>query len=199
MKLIDILTEAYKLPPRYKRIVGIDLSLSSTGICISMGDNKKAYSVATQPRDGMFGRYHLTLTSIMDAVNKDTTDYMSVVILEDYAYGFNTYRKSSSILQLAEIAGIVKYNLYFCGTPTFLVSPTMLKKWVTGKGTSKKDEMRLHLFKKYNVEFETTDEGDAYGLADFGRHLLGLGDRELSAMEKDTLKKYKTCKVTRII
>lgn len=199
MKLIDILTEAYKFPDKYKRIVGIDLSLSSTGICISCGDTKETFAIPTQPTDGMFGRYHITLTSIMDAVNQDTTEVQTVVILEDYAYGFNTYRKSSSILQLAEIAGIIKYNLYFSRTPTYLVSPTMLKKWVTGKGTSKKDEMRLHLFKKYNVEFKTTDEGDAYGLADFGRHLLGIGDRELNAMEKETLRTYKTCKVTRII
>ena len=46
-----------------------------------------------------------------------------------------------------------------------VIAPGTLKKFVTGKGNSKKDLMLLKTYKKWGVEFEDDNLCDAYGLA----------------------------------
>jgi len=46
-----------------------------------------------------------------------------------------------------------------------VITPNGLKKFVTGKGTAKKELMLLKTYKKWNVEFEDNNLCDAYGLA----------------------------------
>lgn len=46
------------------------------------------------------------------------------------------------------------------------VAPTMLKKYVTGKGTGvQKNQMLLHTYKRWGVEFNDDNAADSYGLA----------------------------------
>ena len=46
------------------------------------------------------------------------------------------------------------------------VAPSMLKKYVTGKGTGvQKNQMLLHTYKKWGVEFNDDNAADSYGLA----------------------------------
>jgi len=64
------------------------------------------------------------------------------------------------------------------------VAPAMLKKYVTGKGTGvAKNEMLLHTYKKWQVEFNDDNAADSYGLA---RIASGIGD---TAYEKDIIAK----------
>jgi crossover junction endodeoxyribonuclease RuvC len=49
--------------------------------------------------------------------------------------------------------------------PFKVVAPNTLKKFVTGKGNSKKNQMMLHAFKKWKMEFDDDNLCDAYGLA----------------------------------
>ena len=46
-----------------------------------------------------------------------------------------------------------------------IIAPGTLKKFVTGKGTAKKELMLLKTYKKWKVEFEDNNLCDAYGLA----------------------------------
>ena len=55
-----------------------------------------------------------------------------------------------------------------------LVPPTVLKKFVTGKGNSKKDEMRLGAYKRWAFEDKSDDVVDAYCLAQMGLYKHGL-------------------------
>jgi hypothetical protein len=46
------------------------------------------------------------------------------------------------------------------------VAPTMLKKYITGKGTGvQKNQILLHTYKKWGVEFTDDNAADSYGLA----------------------------------
>jgi len=46
-----------------------------------------------------------------------------------------------------------------------IIAPGVLKKFITGKGTAKKDLMLLKVYKKFNVEFDDDNLCDAYSLA----------------------------------
>jgi hypothetical protein len=86
---------------------------------------------------------------------------------------------SHSALILGELAGMVKLSIwsYFDGNtnsyipyPDHLrrplqIPPMTLKKYATGKGTSKKQEMLLQMYKRWGVEFNNDNAADSYALA----------------------------------
>lgn len=89
------------------------------------------------------------------------------------------YLGSPSTLGLSELAAAVKLFLYehFNGTANYQpapaqilrtplqIPPMTLKKYATGKGTSKKQEMLLQIYKRWGVEFNDDNAADAYALA----------------------------------
>jgi Holliday junction resolvasome RuvABC endonuclease subunit len=90
-----------------------------------------------------------------------------------------TVLASHSALKLGELAGLVKLTIwdYFDGNVNSVipyeehlrrplqVPPMTLKKYATGKGTAKKQEMLMQIYKRWNVEFNDDNAADSYALA----------------------------------
>jgi hypothetical protein len=92
------------------------------------------------------------------------------VCMEGYAQGSKFGREVAG-----ELAGVVKLTLRSFDFdreetcfPT-IVAPTSLKKFVTGSGTAKKNEILLGVYKKYGVEFTDDNAADSYGLAQIAK------------------------------
>lgn len=83
-----------------------------------------------------------------------------------------TVNASFSASILGELAATVKLTLWVMfshkepplATP-LQIPPMTLKKYATGKGTSKKQEMLMQIFKRWQVEFNDDNAADAYALA----------------------------------
>lgn len=90
-----------------------------------------------------------------------------------------TVLASHSALKLGELAGLVKLTIwdYFDGnlysvipyedhirTP-LQIPPMTLKKYAAGKGTAKKQEMLMQIYKRWGVEFNDDNAADSYALA----------------------------------
>lgn len=83
-----------------------------------------------------------------------------------------TVLASHSALVLGELAATVKLTLWVAfnredpklSTP-LQIPPMTLKKYATGKGTSKKQEMLMQIYKRWQVEFNDDNAADAYALA----------------------------------
>ena len=82
-----------------------------------------------------------------------------------------TVLASHSALVLGELSAVVKMTLWVMygnqpelRTP-LQVPPMTLKKYASGKGTSKKQEMLLQIYKRWGVEFNDDNAADAYALA----------------------------------
>jgi Holliday junction resolvasome RuvABC endonuclease subunit len=101
---------------------------------------------------------------------------------------------SFSALVLGELAATVKLfmwehfydiNHYYPAQDQILrtpiqVPPMTLKKYATGKGTAKKQEMLLQIYKRYGVEFNDDNAADAYALARLaGGHAIDKIEREV--------------------
>jgi len=69
------------------------------------------------------------------------------------------------VLQMGALHFMIRIMLKRRGVNFKVVAPGTLKKFVTGKGNSKKDLMLLHTYKKWGVEFDNDNLADAYGLA----------------------------------
>lgn len=91
------------------------------------------------------------------------------ICLEGYAPASKFNREA-----LGELGGVTRLALAETWPPDQLtiVAPTALKKYVTGSGSSGKDVVILHVFKKWGVEFSSNDQADAYGLAQVARGIV---------------------------
>jgi Holliday junction resolvasome RuvABC endonuclease subunit len=108
------------------------------------------------------------------------------VCMEGYANGAKFGREIAG-----ELAGFVKLALYealpvpIC-YPT-IVAPTALKKYVTGSGAAKKNEILLAVYRKWGEEFTNDNLADAYALSRIAFALTS--ESELLAYEREVISK----------
>jgi crossover junction endodeoxyribonuclease RuvC len=88
------------------------------------------------------------------------------------------------VFSIGELGGVIKLLLYDNSILFGLVQPTVLKKFVTGKGNSKKELMLLNVYKKFGFDTDNNNIADAYALGRFAlkdadenwTRLMGLVD-----------------------
>lgn len=111
------------------------------------------------------------------------------IAMEGYANGMKFGRELAG-----ELGAIVKMTLYEAfptddrGYPT-IIPPTSVKKYATGKGTAKKQEMLLAVYKKWDVEYHNDNLADAYVLARMAAAIAHENHPDLLAYEKEVLAK----------
>lgn len=146
------------------KVVGLDLSLTCSGICVMTPTSIGTYAVTTKADAGRYAR----LIEITDEI-RSYLFRADLVVVEELPVGG---RNMTSVVRIAELHGVIGTQLLALDIPTARVAPTLLKKFVTGKGNAKKDELRLAIFKKWDFEAKTADECEAYALAMMGRMYL---------------------------
>jgi len=97
-----------------------------------------------------------------------------LVVIEGYAFG-----NKFTLVTMVEIGTMIRYKLQggsqIKSYHWIELQPTALKKFVTGKGNSKKDMMMKEVYKKWGFE-GTDNECDAVGLAMYGLSLQEKGN-----------------------
>lgn len=146
--------------------IGIDQSFSGFAITVLGSDSSYETTVAKFDSSGVERlseiQEHLKNTIKTASARGSVKD----VAMEGYAYG-----REFGVAQSGELGGAVKLALYGMGNigkgqHPLIVAPTSLKKYVTGRGNGiQKNQMLLHVFKKWNVEFSDDNAADSYGLA----------------------------------
>ncbi len=153
-------------------IVGLDLSLTGTGYSRVVGADRRVRLITTSPKDGSVIKRAIAIARLI----KDLSHPFDLFLIEDYA--FNVKAKSSSLVTLGELGGVVKAILFvYSGMDPLTVSSTSLKKWL-GSGSMKKDLMPVAVHTKLGVteHFKSHDEYVALALSMLGRQLLGLDE-----------------------
>jgi crossover junction endodeoxyribonuclease RuvC len=145
-------------------VMGIDPSLRSTGVAVLGCDPDRVYSIKTSRLNQADA-----IGMVADKILKEARD-VDFTFIEGYAFG--KFGGSSSVSVLIELSGVIKYELRKLGYKFIVVPPTVVKKYLTGSGNSNKDKMMLSCYRKFGLEFETSDECDAYALADLGYHTV---------------------------
>ncbi len=172
-----------------KVAVGIDQSLTGFAVSVINLDNPTDHLtlVYKSPYNGVQRLsdiqqfLHSEITSLMDDGCKIADIAMEGTVLASHA-----------ALVLGELSATVKLELFFSfaghakhlRTP-LLVPPMTLKKYATGKGTSKKQEMLMQIYKRWHVEFNDDNAADAYALARLA------GGIAIDAIEKAVVEQIK--------
>ncbi len=154
-------------------VLGLDLSITSTGICYPDGST---LTVPTRTEQG-----DLRLLHIAEAVCFAIGAGVDLAVLEDLP----THAHAAGITGM--VHGVVRSELLQAGVPYALVTPATLKAYATGKGTADKTLMAMSAFKRAGVEFADDNRCDAWWLRTAGLDWLGEPLFELPAAQREHL------------
>ena len=177
-------------------VVGLDLSYTSAGLARISRRSPVPNEPLTKPKWGTFGTKTDDGTSLVRCIKTaravlKMVQENDVVFIEGYAYGVKG--KQQRLAMLGELNGIIKLVvLKRTKKQPLIVAPGTWKKFLCGNGHLSKDEFKLQVFKKFDVECKTNDEAVAIAIADFGWHVFyELGTRrDLKKYEQKSLEGY---------
>lgn len=176
-------------------IIGIDPSLTSTGIVVLRG-NKVELAVTTKnkPALGTIERVRLIYERIVD-IQENLTDgekwqAPDLIVIEGFSYG----SKGRSVFDIAYLGWRIREELEWLkeqdNIPWLEVPPSQLKKFATGQGNANKEIILQQVYKRWGVEFSDNNQADAYVLAQIGRAYLG-GMDDLAAFQQEVIANLK--------
>jgi crossover junction endodeoxyribonuclease RuvC len=149
------------------KFVGIDTSFTGTGFAVKDdtkpdGQQFEFKTIKTKPED--FKDDTDRICFIRDEIIKSIPENAPVVI-EDVFVGHGPSAGAS--LRLALLAGCVRAGLRDKGIKFTIITPTMVKKYITGKGNANKEVIMMTVFKKFGIETSNNNESDAISMADY--------------------------------
>lgn len=154
------------------RVVGIDLSLTGTGISvIEITDDSTAsvsyHTFSTPKSQPMWDRQISILRSMRKVLKVGDR-----VVFEDYANAAR-FQPSGNLMDRVELLGMAKLVARVkTKTAPMLVLPRKLKSFVTGKADSHKTEVQFHARTYWKLRPGNNNEADGGGLAVLGLFAL---------------------------
>jgi crossover junction endodeoxyribonuclease RuvC len=140
------------------KFVGLDFAFANNGI-VQLDEDANIITSAvttTNKKNSDEERLIYIRETIRNMISKD-----DIVYLEGLSYSSQGQAKA----QMGAVHYLTRIFLFENGIKYKIVTPSELKKFITGKGQCKKDLILLNVFKKWGVEFDNSDLADAYGLA----------------------------------
>lgn len=140
--------------------VGIDPSLTGFAVCV-IDDGGRWAAKVIRPESRGPERLH----AIKRGFDRFLRDYAPSGVEDVAIEGLVLRSHSASVL--GEVSGVVKEYLYSDrGIVPLSVTPAMLKKFVSGKGTGvSKAQVMMNVLKKWGQEIPDDNAADAYVLA----------------------------------
>jgi Holliday junction resolvasome RuvABC endonuclease subunit len=162
-----------------KKIIGLDLSLTSTGISVSGTTS----AILTGYRGAE--RLHHISSAIIKICKEENVD---LAIIEGYSFA----SRNSQAHSIGELGGCVRMRLWEEGIPFVDVPPTCRAKFATGKGNSSKNEVISSISAKTGIVWggsSASDMCDAWileqmALAQFGNSQYDWTKEQLSSLLK---------------
>jgi hypothetical protein len=163
-------------------VVGLDLSLSSTGVAVARSDLSVSADRIAHPA-GLLG--HERLAWLCARIGEFTKG-ACLVVVEGPSYG----SKGGEAHERAGLWWMTTHSLWRAGVPYAVVTPSQLKKYATGRGVGGKDGVLIAVARRFpEVEMDSNDEADAIVLAAMGADKLGFPPVPMPAAHREALVK----------
>lgn len=171
------MTLALDLPPA-PRVLGVDLSLSATGLASAAG----ASLVKTTPRgwSSDLARLRHIAARVRDACVEASAE---LVVLEGLAYSSNTGKAT----ERAGLHWLVRHYVDNAGFPVAIVTPSARCKYICGKGNAAKDAVMIAVVQRLPVVVEDNNTADAAVLYAMGMDHLGAPIATMPAAHRAAL------------
>jgi len=155
-----------------RRVIGIDLSMTSTGLAVIANGTIETHTVKSKPDAGtlrsFLARSHNIAAGIDEAVRLHPSD---LIVIEGMAFG----AKSSSLDKIhAHWWLVVKHLCEYVDQEPVVITSGQRCKYATGKGNAQKDIVLAAVLKRYpQADPKGNDEADAVIFAAMGARHLG--------------------------
>jgi Holliday junction resolvasome RuvABC endonuclease subunit len=160
-------------------VMGLDLSLTSTGV--SINGNTGVISTSAKGAE----RLSIISLAVLDAIIDNNIE---VVAIESYSFG----SRNSQAHSIGELGGAVRMRLWERNIFYIDIPPTCRAKFATGKGNAAKTEVMSAISAKTGLVFSgkgADDMCDAWILEEMCRTRIGISDYAWSATQLSALDK----------
>ncbi len=155
------------------RVVGLDISLTSTG----MSDGRDTHVLQTSPDTPLEERLDFLMRGMVRYVLADGCE---LAVIEGPSYGSQGQGREA----LDALRIMMRHRLWCLHIPFALVAPSTLKKYTTGNGKATKKQMVAAVDERHHagtaafkVKDGRYDRADAFALAAMGLDHAGIGYR----------------------
>jgi Holliday junction resolvasome RuvABC endonuclease subunit len=169
----------YYFPVSFNKILGLDLSLTSTGYC----HNGESDVIRVKTKgDERLRDISCALQEIRKKLDID------LVIIEGYSFA-SMFSRAHAI---GELGGVVRLDLFNEKVPYIVIPPTCRAKFATGKGNSKKADVMHAISEMTGINWDGAggdDRCDAWILEEMALTKLGRSNYTWGKENLDALKK----------
>lgn len=164
-------------------VIGLDTA-TITGVCILGEDGSiNAFEQKFKDLQGIarvdaFLRF---IDTLCDGYND--IGHIAGVCIEGYGYA-----NAHTLATLVEVGTGVRLGLHVNNITPIVVAPNTLKKFATGKGNAKKDQIMLAVYKRWGYDSKTNNIADAFVLAKIAERLFFDQPDEIPAYQQEVLK-----------
>lgn len=175
-----------KSPVTTRAHVGLDLSLSASGMCVKRGVELQMRTLKTTPKtaENDLERLRFIRKGIMDFIPVDAV----MVCVEDF-FVPNQKNQINAAVKLIMLGTLVRVALLEKGLPMYVVSPGQLKKFATGKGNGPKGIVIREIYKRWGVNAKDDNVADACVLAHMAEAMLEKPGFQIHKYQEDVIKK----------
>lgn len=164
-----------------KRVTGLDLSMTATGVCHT--EDSPTMDISPVPCWHLIKPKRLK-DRRLDEIRSQVREYVAgseLVLIELLPPNV----KGAGITGMVQ--GVIRHMLQDEGIPYGDVGPSSLKKYATGKGGASKTEMSLAAMKRGGVEIAEDNQCDAWWLWVMANDALGQAVFSLPKLQRDSL------------
>lgn len=172
------------------RVIGLDLSLTSTGLADFTHNGREVVTmtIRTNSLGNRTEDQHKRLTNIVTEISKHVLAQAGspdLIVVEGPSYG----SKGAGTWDRAGLWWLVTSHIIDRGWPLAVIPPAVLKKYATGRGNADKTAMAVAVQKRWGVELCDDNKVDAFWLGAAGRDHLGLPFVDLPKVQREALAK----------
>ncbi|MFE6488341.1 Holliday junction endonuclease [Streptomyces sp. NPDC057757] len=165
--------------PPALRILGLDLSIGATGICLADGR-----TLTVKPKAKGDARLNEIRGHIGASITA-TGEPVELVVMEDVP---STMQGAAGKV-IPMLHGTVRAMLLDIGLPYVVIAPATLKAYATGKGNADKTAMAMAAYKRAEIEFGDDNQCDAWWLRAAGLDWYGQPEFTLPQAQRERLTK----------
>lgn len=170
-------------------VVGLDLSLTATGVATEAGVEVLATKLRgcerlAWLRDAVLGFADPGSSAHLQRRPDALFPVADLVVVEGYAYG-----RANQAHQAGELGGVIRLALHEAAIPFVIVPPSSLKKLATGNGGAKKEAVLAAAIRRLGYQGDDHNESDAMWLREaalqhYGRSTVTLPAAHLAVLAK---------------
>jgi crossover junction endodeoxyribonuclease RuvC len=160
------------------RYVGIDPSTKTGIVILDKSGNVIQGEEITSSHPSDPQRFMVIASKVLSELTS-----VDVITIEGFSYG----SKGRGVSTQYGIGWLIRAELIRNGYTYTEVSPSAVKKFATGKGNEKKDNMTVPIYKHWGFEHPSDNVRDAYVLAKIAQGMNGIS--KLTKYQMDVIKK----------